>query len=223
VTSHLSLICVRIPLLHIYSLIEHFLTRKRGTFLQQDWTCHFGNVKAINQFKKSINLGDLPPYYHIVANKLSELEGTFTDGFDNNIKYLLDKKNWNSDNLHNGKPQISLNKHMSEYAYDLFCFPVLLGEAHAVVKPFDSNSPFKQYNPAIVGPLLRIPGLSDFISMTIRCGDEADMELLTYAHILIEQICDLLSTSVVVVSSSGDSIKETFLYIEQQLKDLKTN
>ncbi|WP_339725127.1 hypothetical protein [uncultured Paraglaciecola sp.] len=190
--------------------------------MQLDWTSHFGNVKAILQLKKSLNLGEIPDHFQIVANKLLELEGTFTDGFDNNIKYLLNKKNWNLTNCKQGKPPIVLKTHCNQYAFDLHCFPVVNDEPQAMIKPFDCNSPFKEFNPSSLGPLLSIPKLSDFMSVTIRCGDEADMELLKYAHMLLEQLLELLSTSLQVVENSGQSIQEVFLSIEQQLKTIKT-
>lgn len=190
--------------------------------MQLDWTSRFGNVKAILQLKKSLNLGDIPDHFQIVANKLLELEGTFTDGFDNNIKYLLDKKNWNLSNCRQGKPAVVLKKHCNQYAFDLHCFPVVKNEPQAMIKAFDSNSPFKEFNPSILGPLLSIPKLSDFICVTIRCGDDADIELLKYAHMLLEQLLDLLATSLEVVENSGQSIKEVFVSIEQQLKTIKS-
>ena len=58
----------------------------------------------------------------------------------------------------------------------------------------------------VLGPLLVIHKLRDFIAMTIHYGDEADMELLKYAHILIGQVLDLLTTSLLVVENSGQSI-----------------
>jgi len=54
--------------------------------------------------------------------------------------------------------------------------------------------------------------------MTIHYGDEADMELLKYAHILVEQIVDLLTSSLHVVENSGQSIHQIFLSVAQQLK-----
>mgnify|MGYP003625464801 FL=1 len=60
------------------------------------------------------------------------------------------------------------------------------------------------------------------MSVTIRCGDEADMELLKYAHMLLQQLIDLLITSLQVVENNGQSIQEVFLSIEQQLKTIKT-
>jgi hypothetical protein len=190
--------------------------------LELDWASRFGNVKAILQLKKSINLGEIPNHFQIVANKLKELEGTFTDGFDNNIKYLLNKKNWHLDNCISGKPPIVLKKHCNHYAFDLHCFPVVNDEPQAMIKPFDNNSPFKEFNPVTLGPLVSIPQLSDFISVTIRCGDDADMELLKYAHMLLEQLIDLLTQSLHVIENSGQSIQEVFMSIEQQIKTMNT-
>ena len=190
-------------------------------FLQLDWTCRFGNVKAIWQLKRSLNLGEIPDHFQIITNKLLELEGTFTDGFDNNIKYLLNNKNWNLANCEQGKPPIALKKHCNQYAFDLFCFPIVNDEPQALIKPFNADSPFKEFNPSSLGPLLSIPKLSDFVTVAIRCGDEADMELLKYAHMLVEQLMDLLTTSLHVIESSGQSIQELFLSVDQQLKDIK--
>jgi hypothetical protein len=196
-------------------------TNKERLFLQLDWTCRFCNIKAIMQLKKSLNLGEVSNHFQIVASKLFELEGTFTDGFDNNITYLLNKKNWHLANCKQGKPSIALKKNWNQYAFDLHCFPIVNNEPQALIKAFDADSPFKEFNPSSIGPLLSIPTLKDFIAMTIHCGDEADMELLKYAHILVEQLIDLLTTSLQVVENSGQSIHEIFLSVEQQLKELK--
>jgi hypothetical protein len=194
---------------------------KERLFLQLDWTCRFGNVKAILQLKKTLNLGEVSNHFQIIANKLLELEGTFTDGFDNNIKYLLNKKNWNLTNCKQGKPSIALKRHCHYYSFDLHCFPIVNNEPQAMIKSFDADSPFKEFNPSTLGPLLSIPKLNDFITVTIRCGDEADIELLKYAHTLITQLSDLLRTSLHVVEDSGQSIQEIFLSVEQQLKEIK--
>ena len=189
--------------------------------MQLDWTCRLGNIKAILQLKKSLNLGEIPDDFQIIANKLLEIEGTFTDGFDNNIKYLLNTNNWNLANCKQGKPPIALNKHCNQYAFDVHCFPIINHEPQALIKPFDANSPFKEFNPSSLGPVLSIPKLSDFFRMIILCGDEADMELLKYAHMLVEQLIDLLSVSLQVVENSGASVQAVFLSIEQQLKHMK--
>jgi hypothetical protein len=61
--------------------------------LQLDWTCPFGSVKAILQLKKLLNLGEVTDHSSIIADKLLELEDTFSDDFDENIKYLTSTKN----------------------------------------------------------------------------------------------------------------------------------
>ena len=208
------------PLLDRIGLSIDYRNKERLN-LQLDWTCRFGNVKAILQLKKSLNLGEVPDYFQIIANKLFELEGTFTDGFDNNIKYLLNKKNWHLSNCIQGKPSIVLKKHCHQYAFDLHCFPIVNEEPQAQIKPFDADSPFKEFNPSSLGPLVSIPKLNDFISVTIRCGDEADMELLKYAHILIKQLIDLLTATLHVVENSGQSIQELFIAVNQEIKDIK--
>ena len=189
--------------------------------MQLDWTCRFSNVKAILQLKKSLNLGEISDHFKIIANKLLELEGTFTDGFENNIKHLLNNKNWNLINCKQGKPSISLRKCCNQHAFELFCFPMICNEARAVVKSCDKNSPFKDFNLSNLGPLLSIPKLSNFVSITVRCGDEADIELIKYTHILIEQLAHLLGTLLHVAENDGQTIKEIFFAAEKQLKDLK--
>lgn len=104
----------------------------------------------------------------------------------------------------------------------MFCFPIVNSEPQAHINSFDKYSPFKEFNPSSLGPLLSIPKLSDFIDLTVRCGDEADMELLKYAHILIEQLINLLNTSLLVVENSGQSIKVLFFAAKQQIKYRKT-
>ena len=103
----------------------------------------------------------------------------------------------------------------------MHCFPIVNEEPQAQIKPFDADSPFKEFNPSSLGPLVSIPKLNDFISVTIRCGDEADMELLKYAHILIKQLIDLLTATLHVVENSGQSIQELFIAVNQEIKDIK--
>ncbi|WP_133469522.1 hypothetical protein [Paraglaciecola marina] len=185
----------------------------------QNWNCRFGSIKTITQLKKTINMGEIPNYYSLVANKLSELEGTFTDGFDNNIKYLLKKDNWQTGNLINGKPQVSLIKHLNAYSFDLHCFPIINDEPQMLVKPYDPLSPFKEFNPAVLGPLLRIPNLQEFINITIRFGDEADLELLKYTHMLVEQLVTLLKQNILVIENAGASIEEIYTESMTQLHE----
>jgi hypothetical protein len=145
-------------------ILWEYYGNKERPYLQLDWTCRFGNVKAILQLKKSLNLGEISDRFKIIANKLLELEGTFTDGFENNIKHLLNNKNWNLINCKQGNPSIALRKYCKQHAFELFCFPMISNIALAIVDSRDKNSPFKDFNPSNLGPLLSIPKLSDFLA-----------------------------------------------------------
>jgi hypothetical protein len=56
-------------------------------------------LKEINWYKKQINWGELPPFYHLVASSVSEAEGVLEHGFDNAVKQLINRRNWNLDIL----------------------------------------------------------------------------------------------------------------------------
>ncbi len=116
---------------------------------------------------------------------------------------------------------MSVRKCGNQHAVELCCYTMICNEARAVVKSSDKNSPFKDCNPSNLGPLLSIPKLSNFVSITVRCGDEADIELIKYTHILIEQLAHLLGTLLHVAENDGQTIKEIFFAAEKQLKDLK--
>ncbi|MCF2948949.1 hypothetical protein L0668_12580 [Paraglaciecola aquimarina] len=187
-----------------------------------DWSCRFNNVKAILQLKKSINFGDVSLNFETVAKTLKELEGTFIDGFENNIKYLLNSNHWNANNLVAGKPSISLRSRMDEYAFELHCFPIVKDEAQAVVVSRDPNSPFTEYNPASFGPLLKINGLNNLISMAVRKGDDADMELIKYAHMMTEQLITLFTKRLNVTERTGKSVKDFFEMMAEDEAALKS-
>ena len=43
----------------------------------------------------------------------------------------------------------------------LICFPTVSSDPQALIKLFDTNSPFKEFNASSLGPLLSIPKLND--------------------------------------------------------------
>ena len=51
------------------------------------------SLKDINAFKKQINWGELPAFYHLVAQSLGESEGLLSHGFDNAAKRIIDQRN----------------------------------------------------------------------------------------------------------------------------------
>jgi hypothetical protein len=42
-------------------------------------------LKDINWYKKQINWGELPPFYHLIASSVSESEVILEHGFDNAV------------------------------------------------------------------------------------------------------------------------------------------
>ena len=88
-------------------------------------------LKEINWYKKQINWGELPPFYHLVASAISECEGILHHGFDNAVKRLIDKRNWNLELLgghedDNGmihcdnKPSIALHQAFTDRGFELW-------------------------------------------------------------------------------------------------------
>ena len=48
-------------------------------------------LKAITQKKKNMNWGEIPPFFHMVSNTLSDLEGISVHGFDNAFRRIIKK------------------------------------------------------------------------------------------------------------------------------------
>lgn len=91
-------------------------------------------LKEINWYKKQINWGELPPFYHLVASSVSESEGVLEHGFDNAVKQLIDRRNWNLDILDGfeddlgeihtkHKPRIALHQVFTDRGFELWALP----------------------------------------------------------------------------------------------------
>ena len=92
------------------------------------------SLKDINRYKKQLNWGELPPFYHLVAQSLGESEGLLTHGFDNAIKKIIDKRNWNiqllggfidqSNIIHcDNKPRLALYQVFTDRGFELHAIP----------------------------------------------------------------------------------------------------
>ena len=91
-------------------------------------------LKEINWYKKQINWGELPPFYHLVASSVSESEGVLEHGFDNAVKQLIDRRNWNLDildgfeddlgEIHTKQThRIALNQEFTDRGFELWALP----------------------------------------------------------------------------------------------------
>lgn len=179
----------------------------------------FISIREIVQYKKKLNWGESPPFFHVLSNSLAELEGTYQHGFDNAIKRILDKRNWNlslleGSKLSNGeisvkyKPRIVLYRRNTERGYEVQCYP-LIGddEVHQYAKEVPELA-FNIWQPQGMGNLIKVTNLLEFIRHTYVTGDDADRELIKYAHYLTEQIVAHISEQLEVVADRGYSIKE---------------
>ncbi|WP_372763125.1 hypothetical protein, partial [Pseudoalteromonas sp.] len=131
-------------------------------------------LKEINWFKKQINWGELPPFYHLVASSVSEAEGILEHGFDNAVKQLINKRNWNLDLLDGyedalgeihckSKPRIALHQVFTDRGFELWAFPYA---KDVMVDQYIKNNRFMEFNvwdPLAMKNVIRINQLHKFI------------------------------------------------------------
>jgi len=178
-------------------------------------------LKDINWYKKQINWGELPPFYHLVAQSLGESEGLLTHGFDNAIKRLLDKRNWNLERLdgyiddHNiihceHKPRIALYQVFTERGFELHAIPYAKDRE---VEQYIKNNKLMEFvvwDPLSMRIILRINQLHKFIAFYFEHGDGADLALILHAHKTVHQVISYLREQLEIVKVEGVSIRAFF-------------
>jgi len=177
------------------------------------------SLKEINAYKNKLNWGEVPTIYRMASSSLSELEGILTHGFDSAFKQILNKELWNLSLLDSYKdslgelqvknrPKIALKHRYTEQNYELLCYPIVDGERinHSLLK--HPLCPFINWHVESMRMLFRVNGLLGFITFAFQRGDEADMALIKYAHIQIEQLISILNESFDVVDIIGYSLAE---------------
>jgi YD repeat-containing protein len=185
-------------------------------------------LKDINWYKKQINWGELPPFYHMVAQSLGESEGFLTHGFDNAIKRIIDKRNWNLqllkgyiDNANvihcENKPRLAIYQVFTDRGFELHALPYAKdSEIDQYVKG-NRLMEFNLWDPMTMRMVLRINQLHKFISFYFEHGDEADFALILYSHKLVNAVIEFLQKHVQVTKIDGVSIRQ---YYDQQEKML---
>ncbi len=185
------------------------------------------SLKEINALKKKLNWGDIPAIYHLVSSSLSELNGILSHGFDSSYKTILDRNTWNLTALNgykdsNGdihvkiKPKLILQHEYNDMGYELLCYPVVDGERinHSLIH--QSSSPFQLWLPESMRMLFRVNSLVAFAIFTYQSGDDADIQLLKYAHNLVEQLVTILSESFELVEVEGYNIAQFYQEIDKR-------
>ncbi|MFY8275457.1 hypothetical protein AAEU32_15145 [Pseudoalteromonas sp. SSDWG2] len=178
-------------------------------------------LKEINWYKKQLNWGELPPFYHMVSQSLSESENLLEHGFDTPIKRILNQRNWNLKALggeadENGiircdnKPSIGLQQVFTERGYELKAYAY---DGDKKIRHYERDNPkmeFEVWEPATMENIIRIGQLHKFIAFYFSNGDDADKALILHAHKVVYNTVELLRQELNVRSFTGVSIKEFY-------------
>lgn len=195
-------------------------------------------LKEINWYKKQINWAELPHFYHLVSSSVGESEGILEHGFDNAIRRLIDKRNWNLELLGNtdetldtatvkNKPRIALHLVFTERGFELLALPYL---KDIVIDRYARNEEameFRLWDPPSMKTVIRINQLHKFIRYYFEKGDDADKALILHAHKVVYKIIAFLQTQLNVVKIDGVTIKAFYQLCEKENRihgdDIDTN
>lgn len=187
-------------------------------------------LKDINKYKKQLNWGELPPFYHLLASSISEFESQHSMGFDNALNKICKPMNWNLERLdgyldeHNQiqverKPRLAIYQLFTDRGFELHCFPYAKDrEIDQYVKGHRLME-FDVWDPGTMKLLGRINQLHKFIEYYFQSGDKADRALIFYAMKAVDQLIEYMKAHVDVVKFDGVSIEQYFTALEKKLDD----
>jgi len=185
-------------------------------------------IKDINAYKKKINWGEIPSFFHLISTAVAEVEGFITYGFDNAYKRITARKNWNYqllgvdpsidiskvDHIEQitplKKPRICLYHVFNIHGYELLALPYVKDTVIDEYRKDDPNMEFSYWDPTEMKTLVRISQLHKFIAFNIKSGDEADMALIIHAHHVVNKVISMLSEEVDVCKIKGMTIKDAY-------------
>lgn len=178
-------------------------------------------LKDINKYKKQLNWGELPAFYHMIASSVSELESVQSLGFDNALKRVLNRHNWNL-NLLDGyvdeenrvhvqsKPRISVYQIFTDRGFELHCFPYAKNKEVDQYIREHRLMEFVVWDPGTMKVLCRVNQLHKFIDFYFQRGDKADRALIFYAMKLIDDLIAHLKLELDIVKVDGITIRQYF-------------
>lgn len=186
-------------------------------------------LREINRLKKKVTFGNVPPFYHAVSTSLGLAEGLFRYGFENSLDLLLDKNNWNLTALGGFEnaigqvtcdtmPRLSIYKVFTPSGFEIHCIPWMKNREFDMEMANHVDMEFKYWVPATMKVLFKVSQLHTFIQSYFDHGDEADLELIKYAHNISEDFVADLSTKLNIVKIHGISVKSFFEYVEKKHK-----
>ncbi len=179
------------------------------------------SLKDINAYKKQINWGELPPFYHMVASSLGESEGLLSHGFDTALKRLIDRRNWNIELLGGyidkegnifceNRPRIALYQVFTDRGFELQAFPYAKQKEIDQFVKENRLMEFRCWDPLNMKVLLRFNQLHQFIDFFFQRGDEADKALIIHAYKIVNKVVEFLRQELDIVKLDGVSIKKYF-------------
>ncbi|MBL4910199.1 MAG: hypothetical protein JKX78_09355 [Alteromonadaceae bacterium] len=188
-------------------------------------------LKEIHAFKKKICWGDLPTIFHMAYNSVSDVDNILTHGFDSSYKQLFNINNWNltflgshkddkGNLIINSRPQIALQHVFNEQHYELHCYPILNGEKTNLQMLKNPHSPFINWLPESMQILFRISSFVSFMTYHAQGGDEADVALIKFTHLKVENLIEKLKKTFDVTETSGRSISDFYHEIQQRKSNI---
>lgn len=185
------------------------------------------SLKAITQKKKNMNWGEIPPFFHMVSNTLSDIEGMNVHGFDNAFKRIIKKSNWNLNRLGgerklsgevitNRKPKLLIHRRFVGNNYEIHCMPEINGEPLTLYRRDDPNIDFEVWDPSTMQCLIKLPDFVEFIRFAFTRGDDVDKMLVRHASDSINNILRELATDIDITGLKGYSIKHIIEQVEQE-------
>lgn len=189
------------------------------------------SLKEITAQKKKLNWGEVPAIYYMASSSLGDLEGILTHGFESAYKTILNKTTWNLSYLDgyrdkdgvifvNKKPKIMLRHVYTENNYELHCYPIVHGEPVNTIVQNNQYCPFEAWIPEVSQRLFRVSSLTAFIIYTFQSGDKADLKLIKYSHVKIQELINTLSESFEIVKVKGYNIVEFCNYVSRRKGNL---
>ncbi len=187
-------------------------------------------LKDINKYKKQLNWGELPPFYHLVASSVSEFESQHSMGFDNALNKICKPTNWNI-NLLDGymdeynqihvrkKPRLAIHQVFTDRGFELHCFPFAKNKQIDQYVKNHRLMEFQLWDPGTMKVLGRMNQLHKFIEYYFKSGDDADRALIFYSMKAVDNIIEYMREHVDVVKFDGVSIEQYFRSLEKKMDD----
>jgi hypothetical protein len=183
-------------------------------------------IKDIKAFKKKTNWGEIPAFFQLIASSIADAEGFMQYGFDNALKRIIDRRNWNYDLLGKpdnykrehlevtieplSKPKICLYHVFSRSGYELLAFPYVNNRIRDEYLSHQKDLEFKTWDPSQMKQVIKFPDFHKFIAFTLNNGDDADMALVIHAHNVVNKVISILMKEVNVHEVKGLSIDQAF-------------